>query len=95
MRETVRVCVKELSRKSTGGPPHHDRGADSFQVNGSKRRKQKQDKGAQHGSGSAARGSGSSDAVVGEKGGETAAQMVERVEVFVGWLGEVSRAETF
>lgn len=95
MRETVRVRVKELSGKSTGGPTRLDRGADSFEVNGSKRRKQKQAKGAQHGSGSVASSSGSVVAAEGVDEGETSAQMVDRVEAFVRWLGEVSCVGTF
>lgn len=88
MRETVRVCVKELSGQGTGGRSQLHRGADRFGVNGSKRRKHKQADGAQYGSGSGSVATAAArDGKEGE--GETAAQTVERVEVFVGWLGEV------
>lgn len=93
MRETVRVCGKELSGQDAGGPSQLHRGSDRFGVNGSKRQKHKPADGAQYGSGSGSVASSSVSAGAagdGKEGeGETAAQTVERVEIFVRWLGEV------
>ena len=105
MRETVRVCGKELSGRDVGALSQVQQvvkglvvnvvsGSDRLGVNGSKRRKHKQADGAQCGGGSGSVASSSASAGAagdGKEGGrETAAQTVERVEVFVRWLCEVS-----
>ena len=102
MRETVRVCGKELSGRDVGALSQLQQvvkglvvsGSDRLGVNGSKRRKHKQADGAQCGGGSGSVASSSASAGAagdGKEGGrETAAQTVERVEVFVRWLCEVS-----